>query len=368
MKVLHVTPAFYPQVGGIELVVQNLAVHSKRLGVEAEVLHLSPEIPALSHLTVEGVSVTKVPLRGNRLVGYAPQLRQALQGFDLLHVHDPQLMAISANLMLSGSRAPRVLSTHGAYHHTHHYENIKRLHEQFAMRHMLAPYGLVLATSESDATFFRRYTDRLRVTGNGIDVARYRVADRPAVGDLHRWIYWGRLSANKRVDGLIDCVERLRVVGHRVDLLIAGKNVDGLAASYQARIDAAGLGDQVRIAPPLSDAELQAALRQRTVFITGSEYEGFGLTLLEAMAAGLLVVCRDVEPMNAFVQSGVNGLCLAFDGGDADLARLVDFVSMDSPRQQAMRAAGIAFADGYDWPRIAERFIDAYRDVLSAPT
>jgi alpha-1,3-mannosyltransferase len=233
---------------------------------------------------------------------------------------------------------------------------------------MLAPYRLVLATSQSDAAYFGRYladADRLRVTGNGIDVARYRVADRPAAGDVHRWIYWGRLSANKRVDCLIDCVERLQAAGHRVDLLIAGKDVDGLAAGYQARIDAAGLGDQVRIAPPLSDADLKAELRERTVFITGSEYEGFGLTLLEAMAAGLLVVCRDVEPMNGFVQSGVNGLCLNFDGSDGDLHRLVDFVSMDTARQQAMRAASTAFADTYDWPRIAGRFIAAYRDALA---
>ena len=365
MKVLHVTPAFYPQVGGIELVVQNLAVHSKRLGVDAEVLHVATEIKELSTLTVDGVKVTKVPLRGHRLIGYAPQMRQALEGFDLLHVHDPQLMAISANVMLSGSALPRVLSTHGGFNHTHRLEGFKRLHERFALSRMLAPYRMVLATSQTDATYFGKFVtpaDRLRVTGNGIDVARYRVSDRAAEGDVHRWIYWGRLSANKRVDCLIASVERLRAADHRVDLLIAGTDVDGLAAGYQARIDAAGLGDSVRIAPPLSDTDLKAELRQRTVFITGSEYEGFGLTLLEAMAAGLLVVCRDVEPMNGFVQSGVNGLCLDFDGSDADLARLADFVSMDAARQQAMRAASIAFADTYDWPRIAERFIGAYRE------
>lgn len=364
MRVLHVTPTFYPHVGGIELVVQNLAVHLKRLGVEAEVLHLATEVSTLSTLTVDGLKVTKVPLRGHRLVGYAPQMRRAMQGFDLVHVHDPQLMAVSANVMLSASTLPRVLSTHGGFNHTHKLGGFKRLHERFALKRMLAPYRLVLATSQSDGAYFRQYTDRLRVTGNGIDVERYRVPNRPAVGDVHRWIYWGRLSPNKRIDALLDCAERLQALGHRLDLLIAGKDTDGLASGYQARIDAAGLGGSVRISPPLSDAELQAELRQRTVFVTASEYEGFGLTLLEAMAAGLLVVCRDVEPMNGFVRNGVNGLCLNFDGGEADTTRLLDFLTMDTGRQQVMRAASTAFADTYDWPRIAERFIGAYRDVL----
>ncbi len=364
MKVLHVTPAFHPQVGGIELVVQNLAVHSKRLGIDAEVLHIATDVAAPSTLTLEGVKVTKLPLRGHRLIGYAPGLAKALDGFDVLHVHDPQLMAISANLMLSSNAAPRVLSTHGGFHHTEKLSAFKQLHEKLMLRHMLAPYKLVLATSQTDAAYFGAYTDRLRVTGNGIDVERYRVPDRPADGDVHRWIYWGRLSANKRIDCLLDCAEQLKARGQRVDLLIAGRDVDGRAQAFQARIDGAGLGDSVRIAPPLSDAALRAELRTRSVFITASEYEGFGLTLLEAMAAGLLVVCRDVAPMNDFVTSGVNGLCLKFDGSAQDIDSLVALLQMTSGEQQAMRASSIAFADTYDWPRISERFISAYREVL----
>ena len=88
---------------------------------------------------------------------------------------------------------------------------------------------------------------------------------------------------------------------------------------------------------------------------------------VEAMAAGLLVVCRDVEPMNKFVQNGQNGLCLAFDGSDADFGKLVEFLCLDQPHQQSMRSASVAFADAYDWPRIAQRFISAYSEALSTP-
>ncbi|MBC7394556.1 MAG: glycosyltransferase, partial [Variovorax sp.] len=69
--------------------------------------------------------------------------------------------------------------------------------------------------------------------------------------------------------------------------------------------------------------------------------------------------------MNKFVQNGQNGLCLAFDGSDADFAKLVEFLSMDQPHQQSMRSASVAFADAYDWPRIAKRFVSAYSEVLS---
>ncbi|MDB5825999.1 MAG: hypothetical protein JWQ73_219 [Variovorax sp.] len=366
MRVLNITPTFHPKIGGIEAVVLNLSVHCQRLGVDAEVLYVSPDHKRLQTRTVEGIKVTNVPLIGSKLVGYAPHLKQAIQGFDLLHVHDPQLMALSVGVMLSGSQLPRVLSTHGGFHHTRRLAGAKRLHQEFALRRMLDSYKLVLATSDNDAAYFGRFTDRIRVTGNGIDVQRHQIADRPPSTDLRRWVYWGRLSENKRVDRLLDYAVRLKALGHPLDLLITGTDVSGLACKFQARIDSAGLQDSVRLAPPMSDADLKVALRDRTVFATASEYEGFGLTLLEAMAAGLLVVCRDVEPMNGFVQSGENGLCLEFDGSDADFKKLIAFLSMDQPHQQSMRNASLAFAEAYDWPRIAQRFISAYSEVLSA--
>jgi len=61
-------------------------------------------------------------------------------------------------------------------------------------------------------------------------------------------------------------------------------------------------------------------IRQRAVFITGSEYEGFGIGILEAMAAGKIVLCRDMAPINGFVERGATGFFLDFDMGEKDLA------------------------------------------------
>ena len=117
MKILHITPTFFPAVGGIETVVRELMGHLRRRGFEADAMHIAPE----NRLAQEGLDnslVWRVPLYPNRLVGIAPSIRSILRRYDILHVHDPQLMAISGNVLSQGRGQKKVLSTHGGYGHT----------------------------------------------------------------------------------------------------------------------------------------------------------------------------------------------------------------------------------------------------------
>jgi alpha-1,3-mannosyltransferase len=363
MRVLHITPAYAPAIGGIEKVVGRLAHDIAPYAWDADVAHVATGNAFVREESETG-DVWRIPLLGHRIVGLAPRLGDIAAKYDLLHVHDTQLMSITLSSRLWGRGRPMVLSTHGGFHHTSRLGRAKSLHEKLLMPHMLAPYRRILASSNADFDYFGRFSDKVMLAENGVECARFRRipdAGRTAL----RWIYWGRLSRNKRVDAAIRVVGDMVRAGFDIDFLITGSDPDGLMADLNGQVEASGLSGHVTIRPPLPDADLDRELAGRGVYITASEYEGFGLSVVEAMAAGLVVLCRDMPPLNGFITEGKTGIFLSFDGSAADTDKLLTLLSSGDEQRAAMSLNAREKADEYSWDRAAPRFADIYRQVLA---
>jgi alpha-1,3-mannosyltransferase len=201
---------------------------------------------------------------------------------------------------------------------------------------------------------------------NGVNVEKFLSIEPAADPDPRRWIYWGRLSRNKRLDLMIDLVAQAREREVRIDLLIVGSDFDGLESTLHARIHAQRLESQVRLAGRLSDDELLREMASRTVFVTASEHEGFGLSVIEAMAAGLIVVCRDMSPLNAFVSAGENGLLLRFDRSESDLSLVQRFCASSTEELLRMRRSARSAARGHSWNTAIEQYIDVYEELMGS--
>ncbi len=365
MKVLQVTPVFFPGLGGIESVVLELVRHLRRDGVATDVLHLAPGNGAMRRDAMDDFTIFRASLRPNRLVGLAPAIAPILKDYDVIHVHDPQLMAVSANVMLFGQGKKKALSTHGGFMHTAKHALFKKLHWALLAGPLLHCYDAVLASSEHDFEFFKAKAPHTKLIPNGVNVEKFKSVIRKSVPSATRWIYWGRLSRNKRFDNLIDAVRACRLSGLDIDLLIAGRDFDGLLPSIHAQIAEYGLADNIHVVGPLSDADLMAELQQRSVFVTASEYEGFGLSVIEAMAAGLLVLCRDMDPLNGFVENGKNGAFVSFDGSAADLKAITALCAAPEAKVAAMQENARATSEFYSWDSAVKKYASAYEDLLA---
>jgi alpha-1,3-mannosyltransferase len=364
VKILSITPIFFPVLGGIQQVVLELALRVREHGVHMDVAHVAPGLGRLTE-TVQGVTVHRVPLYGSRFLGWAPALRQVAQNYDLLHVHDPQLMAISANVRYTCGDMPAVLSTHGGFWHTNRGYLLKRIYERTMIRGAAGHYQRVLASSPGDFDYFKRYADRISLCSNGVPVKEFN-AVAPAGGrSALKWIYWGRLSRHKRLDRVIDYAADARRRGFPVDLLVCGQDCDGLMPELEAQVQRLRLGSSVRFEPFLDDAALRTALAERGVYITASEHEGFGLSVVEAMAAGLIVICRDMAPLNSFIEHRRSGWLLQFDGSGPDLEQLAQLLAAGPERVASLSNAARQAAGLHDWSVAVPRFVGHYRDALA---
>jgi alpha-1,3-mannosyltransferase len=352
-------------VGGLEKVVLELALRLREHGVAMDVAHIAPGLRRVVE-QVSGIAVYRIPLRGSRFLGWAPDLGSLQRNYDLLHVHDPQLLAISANVRWMSGDIPAVLSTHGGFWHTDKLSLLKRVFERTMLGGAVRHYRRVLASSVGDLEYFRHYTNRAYLCNNGVNVKEFNAVVRDDSPGLHRWIYWGRLSSNKRVDVAIDYVAHARRLGHPVQLLICGQDFDRLMPELRAQVIRLELSEAVRFETFLDDAALRAELSKRDLFITASEHEGFGLGVVEAMAAGLVVVCRNMSPLNRFFVPGESGSFLRFDGTAEDIRALDEVLATTSAKVAAMSRAARAAAMEYDWAAALPRFLEHYRRALTA--
>jgi len=364
VKILSITPTFFPSLGGLERVVLELALRVKEHGIQMDVAHVAPGLRRVDE-TIQGVIVHRLPLYGNRVVGWAPALRKLVQGYDLLHVHDPQLMAISGNVRFTCGSKPAVLSTHGGFWHTNRGYMLKRIYESTMIRGTAGHYRRVLASSMGDYDYFRHYVDRISLCSNGVQVKQFNTVTPGRQRSVHRWIYWGRLSRNKRVDLVIDYAAAARRRGFPIDLLVCGRDFDRLLPELEAQVERLQLGECVRFEPFLDEEALRAELGGRSVYITASEHEGFGISVVEAMAAGLIVICRDMVPLNSFIQHGSSGWLLQFDASAADLERLAQLLSSSPEKIAMISSAARQAATEHDWEVAIPKFVGHYRDAVT---
>jgi len=147
------------------------------------------------------------------------------------------------------------------------------------------------------------------------------------------------------------------------DLVIAGNpHTDNLALypSLDALIRELGLEQHVRFVGFVSEQDKRDLYRAAHAFAFVSEYEGFGLTPLEAMACGAPVICSNRSSLPEVI--GAAGLSI--DPEPDEIARALVRLLSDAALRAELSSRSLAQAARFSWQRTMELTLDAYREVL----
>ena len=267
-------------------------------------------------------------------------------------VHAPTLLAPPKG------RKPLVVTIHDAVPWTHPTTLTPRgvdWHRAMAARVARTADAIVVPTQAvADALDdLLPIRDRVRVIGEGVSPQIARPADadaRAAALDLPAdYLFtFATLEPRKGLDVLIAALARPDAP--QLPLLVAGQAGWG-GVDPAAQATSLGLGpDRVRVLGRVSDADLAVLLDRATAVVVPSRAEGFGLPVLEAMAAGAPVVTSDDA---ALVEVGGGAPVVVPVGDEAALARTLCEVVTDPVRRAAMSAAGLERAAAYTWESAA---------------
>lgn len=123
-----------------------------------------------------------------------------------------------------------------------------------------------------------------------------------------------------------------------------------------------GVENKIVSVGPKYGKDLIKAYASANVFVSAAEYEGFGISVLEAMAAGCPVIVNDIKAFRNFVTHGKNGYITDYSDEKAAAGFITD-VLRSSLEKISARAK--KYAKSYDWTSGTEQAVKVYEKVLN---
>lgn len=368
MRIVHVVRQFLPNRGGLEDVVANLCRAQLRMGLKPSVVTLDrlfadPGLRLAQEEVIDGIPIRRIPYRGSSRYPFAPSVFAHLSEADIVHVHaiDFFFDALALGWMLH--RKPLVATTHGGFFHTRDFSGLKKIWMNGPTRLSSLAYRAIAGCSANDARMFENVaTGKVRLIENGVDLDKFRGAS--SIAPVRRLVSIGRFSKNKRPENLIATMAELLRSGADWHLDMIGVESDWSEGELRDAVARAGLASQIELHVGLGDAGARGVMSGASLFVSASDFEGFGLALIEAMSAGLVPV---VQPNEAFaaLSEKYPVIRLADFAAPREAANVIAeaFESLEAS-QGALKPDIDALAP-YSWQQVALNYQAFYNDSLN---
>jgi glycosyltransferase involved in cell wall biosynthesis len=389
LKVLTAAIRYPPAPGGAETHAHEVAKELVGRGHDVKVYtsDLQREHP-FEHMDgpynlVEGVPVVRK--RAYRIgeafhypfmPGQAEMLREPA---DVLHSHSfgyfhTNVLALRRRLR----GTPLVITPH--YHPPetmqggwirHH---LRRFYDKRIANWVFDQADVIIAVSRAELGSMAHHINdmgKVRVIPNGIDPSRFVELPDPGPFLEARGIqgpmvlYVGRLAINKRMELVLQALPELLEEEPDLQLVIAGPD-DGAGEDWKEVARGLGVEGAVRFEGFLSEEDLISAFTAADVFVLPSEWEAFGIVLLEAMACRTPCICSDLGGPPEVVVDGECGIVAPYADEGSWNAALLELIGDPGLRKRMGEKGRRRAMEEFSWSSIVDRIEVVYDQVSTS--
>lgn len=371
MNIVHVVRQYAPAVGGLENFVRSLAEQQARQGMSVTVITLnrnySTGVSYSESEELNGVNIIRVPFRGSQRYPIAPNVLAHIPRGGLVHVHCTDFFSDFLAITKPIHGAKLLLSTHGGFFHTKYASTLKKIYFNTITRLSMLAYKQIFACSIGDLETFSSISNKTLLIENGVDVDRFLKLEAIKPQEQIRFVFVGRLSSNKRLDKLIDTYSTVFKAHPNWSLVIIGNDFDGLAADLNVQISNNGMTAQIEILSGLTDEQLEYEALKSHFVVSASEYEGFGMAVIEGMAAGMIPIVSNISSFEKIVRDSGLGLINQYRGQE-DAGSIIQFVEGQLGNLHQLTIKARQFSERYSWVSVEREFSKMYEQVLGVST
>lgn len=288
--------------------------------------------------------------------------KQLLRG--VIHVHGLWTpFEYFAQVQARRSRALLVISPHGALspRALDHKRLKKRMAWTLYQRSIVQRAHLLIANSEQEHDHLRRsgLTPPIAIIPNGVEGPKMPVMSSAGVNAERKKIvlFLARLCPTKGIPDLLEAWRGLEDC-RGYELHIHGFGEPAYRAHLELRIRQLGLRGDVKLLGPLYDREKWDKLHTSSIYVLPSYTESFGITIAEALSAGLPVITTSATPWAHLAEENL-GWIVKNDIGQLRQA-LREALSLSPFQLKAMANAARRYALQFSWPDIAGRYLRTY--------
>jgi glycosyltransferase involved in cell wall biosynthesis len=354
---------------GIGRYVVNLASALKRVAPELDLTLLRDPAAAAQRLALPDLPTLDCAVSPFAL-SQQWRVRSMLRGSRAALYHNPYY------LMPYRPGVPVVFTCHDLIPliFPQYYRARQRLIYRFTHQLALNTAQLTIAVSHSTKNdlqrFFRVKPDRIVVVHEAVD-AHFQPPSRAEIDRVKQhytlpdryMLYFGSNKPHKNLIRLVEAYAQSGIDqrGSGIGLVIGGLWDQRYPEAKQA-VEKLGLADRIRFIGPVADADLPALYGSAAVFVFPSQYEGFGLPVLEAMACGTPVVCSN---RSSLPEVAGEAAVLCDPENPAALAQAIAHMIFDPVQLVERRARSLERAAQFSWEQTARLTLDVYRAAMS---
>lgn len=378
MRIGMLADAYKPHISGITIYMDTYRAALERDGHEVYIFTFGNQREAGDDEHVVRSPGLPLPQRGYYVaLGYSPYARRLLQSMDLAHVHHPFTSGQIALRYCRPRGIPVVFTNHTRYDlYARSYIRLipPALVEAFLRWYMprfCSAIDLVISPSSGMSGVLRKMgvTSPVAIVPNGMELHGFQHAEplrRATFGFSETdivLVYSGRIAREKNLHFLLQAFAEVSYRHDHVRLLLIGAGPRRLLAELKHLSAKLNLGgDQVRFTGLVSYAALPAYLAMCDVFVTASVTETFGMSAVEAMAAGLPVIGIDSPGISDVVEDGATGLLSVEDV--SAFADILTSLCLDARLRKRLGQAARRASASYDIRHTKQIILGHYQRLV----
>lgn len=351
--IVHIIPTL--RYGGAERVVVDVVNHLDEKRFRFTILLLSHDHPLKS--LVRHADIVEVEKKGKISMHLFGDIRKQLRELapDIVHTH-----LFGADVW--GRVAARQL--HIPVVTTEHNINKGEGIVKHGVKYWLGDTSCAhIAPSEAVASYMSRAYDipkkNISVIRNGINTRDFLDVHAPAWKSPLRFLLIGRLSKQKGHLLALNALAQMKQFDWRLTIVGEGEERGAILRA----VDRLKLADRVTLLPPTRDTA--AVYTAHDIVLVPSLWEGLGLVVMEAMAAGRLVIGSEIGGIPELITHNTTGLL--FDSGDVkSLRSILGWCVHNQEKLAPIAEAGRAYAkEHFDVQNMVEGYERVYRSILT---
>lgn len=384
MKILQGCVRYPPAPGGAETVVKAYSEGLRDLGHDVEVIttDLYTETPFVKKempSEVNGINVTRhkaYTVSGEAHYVLAPGMVQSFlsKKADIIHTHSYGYFQNHAGWIRERFQStPWVITPHfhpswsmwgGAKRKT-----LREFYDTVIGKGTMESADLITCVSKHERDMLVSEIgiseDNIKIIYNGINWNDWQILpdknifrkQYPDISDKFV-LFAGRLATNK---GLSDLISAMDLVNQKsVDLVITGAD---MGLGKQLEKEALEKGVRMHRLGHIDDETYRSVLAAAEMLVLPSEYEAFGIVLLEAAAAETAVIGTNVGGIPEAMSPGNNGLIVEYNDVD-NLSKSIATLLDDAKLCKEMGKAGRVWAKNFSWDSILKELEQEYSSII----
>ncbi|MEM2522664.1 MAG: glycosyltransferase family 4 protein [Candidatus Bathyarchaeia archaeon] len=315
MRVLMVTPCYYPVKGGTETIVKNLATMLNKSGVQTDVMAFNVDQnrnPKWQGKTekIDGITVYRIPAlewipikHSDRItlgVNFIPgRFTNILKNYDIIHFHEFELSFPFFSFFV---KKPKIIHLHGI-----DYDFLKKCHiSRFLLKNLAHLYIAISRRMKKELMDLGIFKGKIAYLPNSIDINLFTPRKEKEDNLL---LFVGRISPEKGVHILIKALQYLK---EPVRLVVIGPpawNVDYHQNILRMIKRENNRGKhEIKYLGAMEQIELVEWYQKASLFILPSFAEGTPVTILEALACETPVIATPVGGIPEIIKNHETGI------------------------------------------------------------